>query len=72
MGRAQRDQAATANRPPTAARPANNVKRQDRAEAPPKVLQAGKAKMSEMEPGAILAISDEAAQRILKHRASLR
>jgi hypothetical protein len=42
-----------------------------KAAPPQKVLQAGKAKMSEMEPDAILEISDEAAEKILKHRASL-
>ncbi len=62
----------TANQPETANRSAGNLSRQVGSIAsPPKVLQAGKVKMSEMEPGAILEISDAAAQRILEHRATL-
>jgi hypothetical protein len=70
MGRAHREHAATANRPETETRSVGNVKRQMKTEPPRKVLKAGQAKMSEMEPGAILEISDEAAQQILKHRAT--
>jgi hypothetical protein len=71
MGKARRQQAATASRPKTETRPAGNAKRQTGVGVQPRVLRAGKAKMSEMEPGAILEISDEAAQRILDHRTSL-
>jgi hypothetical protein len=72
MARANKHQTAANRAPTTTTRSAKNVNRQFPAETAPKVLKAGKAKMSEMEPGAILEISDEAARKILEHRASLK
>jgi hypothetical protein len=60
MPRAQKEQATTENPPRTLTRSGGNVARQEKLKPQPaKVLQAGKAKMSEMGPDVILEIKSQ-------------
>jgi hypothetical protein len=57
MARTRREQAATEHPPRTETRSGGNVTRQEKLKPQPRVLQAGKAKMSEMGPDVILEIN---------------